>query len=164
MKKHLLLIMLVFINFVLADCTKIPKANSLDTALISKDYEKSKSLLDSFKLEVHFYLEKCDKSQEMFEQMNIILLTSDDKLKDLKEDMYHRNNTKQTNCSMIPSSRPIETAFKEKDNQQIEKLYIAYKKSTDMYIKNCISDDEYEIVYESAMLCEERYAQWIKEK
>jgi len=148
------------IQTIYADCTDIPSSNTLSTAIESKNIDKSKGLLEVLKKEMNTYLETCDKDKKMFEELNIQLLTFKDKVSDLEENKEDINSG--DNCSILPSRAKLEKAFNTKNYKMIESLYLQYQKDTELYIKYCAFEPEYAMVYESAMLCDEKYEEYKK--
>jgi small-conductance mechanosensitive channel len=159
--KTIYLLPLLFSSILYADCTKKPMIKEIKTAISQADYTQAKSLLNRFKLEVKTYLDTCDKSNEMFEEMNLMLLNCTDQLSDLKENIHTKNNT--IKCSIVPSSIQMQKAFNAQEHKKIKDLYPQYKKDSDNYIKYCASEASYGEVYEASMLCDEKYEAWKKE-
>lgn len=167
MKKRLIQVMIVAFglsSFTYADCAKVPDGAELNTALEAKTYDKAQSLLDKFKLDIKNYLDKCDKSEAMFEQTHVSILTYEDKLSDLKEDLKGSKVSQKStvDCSKPPSSKDLDKAFKSKSSNQIKALYATFKTDAERYMDQCASHEEYEFVFEAALLYEEQYAEWEK--
>jgi ssDNA-specific exonuclease RecJ len=158
MKKIFLLFVISTTSIIYANCIEIPSPKTIDTAIESKNLNQAKILLNTLKNKVKNYLSVCDKKEELFEQMNIMLFTIEDKINDLEEDMHQKN--KVNDCSVMPSRTKLVKAFDSKNTKEIESIYMQYKKNTDNYIENCVSHEEYAMVYESAMLCDEKYEAW----
>ncbi|RLA63964.1 MAG: hypothetical protein DRQ78_06455 [Epsilonproteobacteria bacterium] len=144
------------------DCTKMPDVKSIEKAFEVKSYEKAKELLAKFKIEVKTYLDTCDNSKDMFEQTSVNILTYEDKLLDLEEDLKSTKNT--IDCTNIPDDKTLDEAFKKANDKQIKIIYANYKKDTEGYLDQCAAHEEYEIVFDATLLYEERYAKWEKSK
>jgi len=160
MKKIYIIVMSLLFTVLWADCNQVPSGISVKQAIEIKSYDKAKSLLETFKTNVKKYLETCDKSEAMFEQTNMTILTYQDKLEDLKHDLNAENIS--IDCSKIPSSTLVEKAFKSKNSAEIKTQYARYKKDAESYIEHCATHTEYETVYESSMFCDELYDEWMQ--
>ncbi len=167
MKKRL--IQIIFVAFGLssltyADCAKVPDGAGLNKALEAKMYDKAQLLLEKFKLDIKSYLDTCDKSEAMLEQTQLTILTYEDKLSDLKEDLKTLKVSQKStvDCSKPPSGKNLNEAFKTKSSTQIKALYATFKKDADSYMDQCASHEEYEFVFEEALLYEEQYTDWEK--
>jgi len=158
--RNKLLLSLLFTTLIYADCTQKPSTDKVAKAIESKQYTQAREFLTTFETEVKKYQKKCDTSKDIYEELNVMVLEYEDHLSDLNEDMHSKGNA--TDCSIVPSSMKLEKAFKVKDNASITSLYPEYKKESNEYISNCVSQSAYEEVYEASMLCEERYNEWKK--
>jgi L-lactate utilization protein LutB len=160
MKRILLSTLMLVFTLAEADCTQIPRGENVATALTSKNYNKAKELLATFKLDIKTYLDNCNQSKEMFEQTHVSILTYEDKLADLKHDLNKKSHS--TDCAQVPSSKTLEEAFKAKNSKEVKVQYAKYKKEAHDYIEHCASHAEYETVFESSMFCDEMYDEWVK--
>lgn len=160
MSNKYLLSLLLFTSLSYADCTQKPTSDKIKEAINVKNYTQAKNLLTIFENEVKAYEKKCDKSKEMHEELNVLLLTCQDYVADLKEDMDRGEIT--LDCSVVPSASKLQEAFNASEHDKIKQLYPAYKKNSDNYIQNCTSEASYGEVYETSMLCDERYEEWKK--
>lgn len=145
-----------------ANCANVPNGMALEEVLNTKTIDKAETLLEKYKLNVKAYLSNCDKSEDMFEQMHLTILTYEDKLSDLKEDSKSQKVAKTRDCAKPPSSKNLNVAFKKKDIKEITKHYVAYETDAESYLDLCASHEDYELVYDEALLHEENYNEWKK--
>ena len=165
MKKRFIqcIVILFGLNTMLyANCENVPNGMALEEVLNTKNIDKAETLLEKYKLNVKAYLSNCDKSEAMFEQMQVTILTYEDKLSDLKVDSKTKKVAKSRDCSKPPSSKNLNAAFKKKDLKEITKHYEAYKSDAESYLDLCASHEDYELVYDEALLHEENYDEWKK--
>ncbi|MEA1954134.1 MAG: hypothetical protein U9O24_07045 [Campylobacterota bacterium] len=164
--KHKLLVICVIVYGIgislYAKCDKVPDGTELNKVLKAKNYDKSEELFKIFKSDIENYLSKCNNSEAVVEETQLSILTFKDRLSDLKYELEKGKSTANIDCSLSPSSGDIEKAFREKDAEKIKILYAKYKKEADKYMNDCSSHEEYEFVFETALLLEEQYAEWEK--
>lgn len=155
-----ILIGMAFLSYTLlqAECTKMPAGMELAKSIEAKEISKAKGLLSKYKEDVKKYLAKCDQSKDTFEITSVMILTYEGRLKDIEHDMTKEKHT--TDCSKVPSSRDLETAFKSKDVNKIKVAYGQYKKDSEAYLENCAAHPEYATVYDESLFYEEEYANW----
>ena len=140
------------------ECSSVPIGMELAKTIESKKVTQAKSLLVQYKTDVKAYLAKCDQSKEKFEETSVMIHTYEARLSDVEFDLNNAGGS--TDCSQVPSSVTLESAFKRKNSAEIKTHYVKYKKSAESYIENCASHAEYETVYESSMFCDEMYDEW----
>jgi hypothetical protein len=153
-------VVLTFSTFIYAECSSMPVGMDLAKSIEAKDVSKAKGLLMQYKADVKIYLDKCDQSKEKFEETSVMIHTYEDRLADVEFDL--KNAGVNTDCSKVPSSVTLESAFKSKNAPEIKAQYATYKKNAENYIENCASHAEYETVYESSMFCDEMYDEWMQ--
>ena len=166
MKKIVTVSYLVFglislLNASEVDCKNQPVGMELAKTLELKDIDKAKSLLKKFKVDVKNYLDTCDNSKAKFEETSIMILTYEDRLDDFEADLKNAS-AKKIDCSKVPDSKALEKAFKKEDSNKVKALYETYKKDSEDYLNLCATHEEYEMVFEEALLHEEAYAEWEK--
>jgi hypothetical protein len=165
MKKKLIesMVILFGVSSVLyANCENLPSGLMFEDAVKTKNIDKAETVLEKYKLNIKAYLKSCDKSEAMFEQMEISKLTYEDKLSDLKEDAKSQKVAKTRDCAILPSSTNLNTAIKSGDLKEVTKHYEAYKTNAESYLDLCASHEDYELVYDEALLHEENYNEWKK--
>jgi len=145
-----------------ADCSNMPVGMELAKNIEAHEIPKAKKLLVQYKEDVKNYLASCDTSKEKFEETSIMIHTYEARLEDVEYDMNKAAHG--TDCTVVPSSVSLEKAFKTTDVAKIKTLYAEYKAASHNYIEHCATHEEYEMVYESAMMCDEMYDEWDKSK
>ena len=143
------------------DCVNTPMGIELAKTIEAKEIDKSKLLLKEFKVDVKNYLAQCDKSEAKFEETSVMILTYKDRIADLESDLKGKVATK-TDCSNVPNEKALTKAFKSGVSSDIKAQYSAYKTNAESYLEHCASHEEYEFVFEAAMLHDEEYAEWEK--
>lgn len=155
----LLCALMADINASDSGCNNTPMGIELAKILKHKDVDKATHLLEEFKRDVKSYLSNCSNSKEKFEETSVLILTYEDRLSDLKDDLKN-HTTKKIDCAKVPNSKVIDEAFKNAKAPNITTLYESYKKNSEAYLDSCTSHEDYEMVYEEALLQEEAYAAW----
>jgi len=143
-----------------ADCSSMPVGMELAKSIEAQEIAKAKKLLVQYKEDVKNYLAACDQSKEKFEETSVMIHTYEARLEDVEYDMNKAAHG--TDCSVVPNSEALEKAFKTADAAKIKTLYADYKAASHNYIEHCATHEEYEMVYESAMMCDEEYEAWEK--
>ena len=167
MKKTLMISMVVTFGLTLSlhatevDCVNVPVGMELAKTIEAKEIDKSKLLLKEFKVDVKNYLAQCDKSEARFEETSVMTLTYEDRIADVESDMKSNTGTK-VDCSNVPNEKALANAFKSGVSTKIKVQYTAYKTDAESYIEHCALHEEYEFVFEAAMLHDEEYAEWGK--
>jgi len=166
MKKIVTVSYLVFglislLNASQVECKSSPVGMELAKTLESKDIDKAKVLLKKFKADIKKYLDTCDNSKDKFEETSVMILTYEDRLADFESDLKS-NSVKKIDCSSVPDSKALDEAFKQDDATKIKAYYETYKKDSEGYLDLCAAHEEYEMVFEEALLHEETYAEWKK--
>ena len=149
------------LNAAQVDCASSPIGMELAKTLEAKDIDKAKLLLKKFKADVKTYLDSCGNSKDKFEETSVMILTYEDRLADFEADIQS-SSAKKIDCSKVPDSKALEQAFKKDDLNKVKSLYASYKKDSESYLDLCAAHEEYEMVYEEALLHEETYAEWEK--
>ena len=149
------------LNAAKVDCAHSPVGMELAKTLEAKDIDKAKSLLKKFKADVKTYLDNCGNSKDKFEETSVMILTYQDRLEDFEADL-NSNSAKKIDCSKVPDAQALKEAFKADDVNKVKTLYVTYKKDSESYLDLCAAHEEYEMVYEEALLHEETYAEWEK--
>ena len=149
------------LNAAQVDCANSPIGMELAKTLEAKDIDKAKILLKQFKSDVKIYLDNCGNSKDKFEETSVMILTYEDRLSDFEADLQS-NSAKKIDCSKVPDSKALEQAFKKDDSNKVKALYATYKRDSESYLDLCAAHEEYEMVYEEALLHEETYAEWGK--
>ncbi len=149
------------LNAAEVDCANSPIGMELAKTLEKKDLVKGKLLLEKFKVDVKTYLKSCGNSKDKFEETSVMILTYEDRLADFEADLKN-SSAEKIDCSKVPDSKALEKAFKKDDSNKVKALYETYKKDSEGYLDLCAAHEEYEIVFEEALLHEETYAEWQK--
>lgn len=149
------------LNAAQVDCANSPIGMELAKTLEAKDLDKAKVLLKKFKADVKTYLDSCGNSKDKFEETSVMILTYEDRLADFEADMKN-NSANKMDCSKVPDSKALDKAFKDGDSNKIKDLYATYKRDSEGYLDLCAAHEEYEMVFEEALLHEETYAEWQK--
>lgn len=141
------------------NCVYVPEGVEVVKALEVKKYDKAEVLLAEFKVDVKSYLDNCDNSEDMFEQTHINILTYEDKLADLKEDL---KIVKTIDCSNPPRGKKLDTALRNGNSNKIQGLYDTYKVKGKSYFDHCVLDEKYAFVFEESIHYDEDYDTWKK--
>ena len=143
------------------ECKNSPVGMELAKTLEAKNLDKAKLLLEKFKVDVKTYLDSCGNSKDRFEETSVMILTYEDRLADVEADLKS-NSAKKIDCSNVPDSKALDKAFKKDDFNKVKTLYESYKRDSEGYLDLCAAHEEYEMVFEEALLYEEAYAKWKK--
>lgn len=141
------------------NCVQIPEGLALVSTLENKNYDKSEVLLTEFKVDVKNYLDNCDNSEGVSEQMHINILTYQDMLADMKVDL---KVSKSIDCTNLPKGENLDHAFRSGDFNKIREVYNTYKMDATSYIDQCTSDEKYAFIFEEYMQYDEDYNKWKK--
>lgn len=158
---YLLFGLIVLLNASQAECINQPVGMELAKTLEEKNIDKAKVLLKKFKADVKNYLDTCDNNKDKFEETSVMILTYEDRLADFEADLKS-NSVKKIDCSNVPDSKALDKAFKKDDANKVKALYETYKRDSEGYLDLCAAHEEYEMVFEEALLHEETYAEWKK--
>ena len=143
-------------------CEEVPEGIELAKSLEDKMYNQAEVLMKTFKLEVKNYRNNCDHSQDMFEQTQISILTYEDELSDLKEDLKILKSVQVTDCEKLPSTQKLLNLFKTGKEIEIEESYAAYKSDRESYLNNCTLHEEYIFVFGEVAFYDDFYTEWKK--
>ena len=143
------------------DCVNTPMGVELAKTIEAKEIDKAKSLLKEFKEDIKNYLAKCDKSEAKFEETSVMVLTYEDRIADVESDMKGSIAT-TVDCSNLPNGKVLEKAFNNGVSSDVKALYSSYKTNAENYLEHCATHEEYEFVFEEALLHDENYAEWEK--
>jgi ssDNA-specific exonuclease RecJ len=157
--KYSLMFSFLVTTLLYSNCDTVPTNQQVESAILAKDYKKATTLFDVFEKEMKEYLEKCNNTQEMFEQLNTMLLKSRDELHDLKESIK-KGDDSIVHCDKTPSTDALDKAFESKDKKRIQSAYKSYQTDAKNYLDHCSSHAEYAEFYETSMLYEELYSEY----
>jgi len=143
-----------------ADCSSMPADIELAKSIEAQEISKAKKLLVQYKEDIKNYLAACDQSKEKFEETSVMIHTYEARVEDVEYDMNKAAHG--TDCSVVPNSEALAKAFKTADDVKIKTLYADYKAASHKYIEHCATHEEYEMVYEAAMMYDEEYEAWKK--
>lgn len=144
------------------ECSEVPDGAELAQSLENKMYDEAEALLQEFRSDIASYRINCDSSQDMFEQTQISILTYEDRLSDLKEELTHSEISKSVDCSKVPNTLKLASAFKSGDKSEIETSYEAYKSERKDYLDQCTLHESYIVVFEQSASFDEEYIKWEK--
>ena len=143
-----------------ADCSNMPIGTELAKSIMAEDIDKAKKYLTEYNEAVEKYLDGC-KDEGKDQQVNIMLLTYQDKVKDLEEDL-NKGSEVAFDCSKVPNDTALKNAFASGNAQSVKSTYSEYSKKAADYLEHCAAHEEYELVYEASLLHEEEYEKWKK--
>lgn len=155
MKHIFMLIASLAYSSVHADCSDIPAGMELAKSIEAKEINKAKKLLEKYKADVKTYVASCDKNKDAFEVTSVMVLTYEDRLKDMVHDSQKVKST--SDCSTTPSVSALEKAIKSKNTDTIKQAFSQYKTASQAYLDNCASHPDYATVYDEFLFYEEEY-------
>lgn len=152
------------LNATQENCTNAPEGIEVEKALKSKMYNEADTLLQKFKLEIKNYRINCNNSQDMFEQTQISILTYEDALSDLKEDLQTSKLAQSIDCAKVPSATKLDAALNKGKENEIERSYKVYTQEKEGYLNHCTLDEGYIVVFEEAASYDDYYDKWKKDR
>lgn len=155
MKPYLaLLCTTLIISTLQADCSNMPIGTNLAKSIMSEDLDGAKKYLTTYIGDIEAYLDHC-KGEGERQQAKIMKLTYKEEVVQLEARLKKQHKV-TFNCSTLPDTNALETAFESGDTTQIKKRYDTYQQNASDYLNHCATHPEFESVFEASLLYEEK--------